>query len=73
MVCSVVNNNKIPLVTHFEPIKIYTLQHNRSSCINPKRKIVDTWYRDAGLEVGEEEAKICNSQWNHLTCNGRWH
>ena len=65
VVCSVVNNNKIKLVTHFEPIKIYSLQHSRYSHIVDKNKKIKL----SASEMDQTELKICRELRNSLTCN----
>ena len=65
VVCSVVNNNKMKLVTHLEPVKIYSLQHSRSSHIDPERKR----FRLSSSEIDDIESRICRAQRNHLVCN----
>ena len=66
-VCIVVENNSIPIRYFPEPVKVYTLQHSRSSHIsdeNKKNKLTIE-------EISDVEARICMElrRLHCLTCN----
>ena len=64
-VCIVANNNRIPFRCFIENIKVYSLQHSRSShIVNENKKI-----QLSGKEMDIVEHMICMKLRNSLTCN----
>jgi len=65
VVCHAISNNNIKLNRCLEPIKIYTLQHNRiSHTVNEDKK-----FKLLPSEMDQTELEICKELRNSLTCN----